>query len=158
MTRPMISQPNSRYQFSAGSDSISSRQRTMPRIGNDGHERAAERPLRVGIGPPHDRAPRRRRSTNANSVPMLVSSSSALIGRKPGQDGHEHADQDRADPRRLETSGGRWQRWPWAPGRRGPSPERRAGRCSIMTSSTRRDAGHAGRGDDELGPGQAAPS
>src|SRR3954471_8671141 len=82
MSRPMMSQMMSRYQFSAGSENISSRQVAMPKIGTSGTNGARNGRfafgfvLRMTMTAPQT-------MTKAKSVPMLVISASIESGMKP---------------------------------------------------------------------------
>ena len=150
-TRPIASQTISRSQLSAGSENISIRQRGC---------RGSAPPAPAGSGTAARRSgfvlrmisTAAQTITKANSVPMFVRCSRASIGRKPASDGHEDADQDRALPRRPELRVDVAEEALGAPGRRGPSPGRRAGRLSIMTSSTDVMPATPADGDDELRP------
>ena len=92
--------------------------------------------------------------TKANSVPMLVRCKQGVDRQEAGQAGHEDADQDGALPRRLERGMNVGED---APGHQAVAGHRQedARALSIMTSKHGGDAGHAGDGDDELGPAQA---
>src|SRR5437879_4847323 len=78
----MPSQMISRYQFSAGSENINSKQVAMPRIGTSGTNGARNGRLAFGfvlrmtITAPQT-------ITNANKVPMLVISARMLSGINP---------------------------------------------------------------------------
>src|SRR5437773_12466874 len=78
----MSSQMISRYQFSAGSENIKSKQVRMPRIGTKGTKGARKGRfasglvLRITMTAPQT-------MTKANKVPMLVISAKRLNGRKP---------------------------------------------------------------------------
>src|SRR2546422_10207140 len=85
MLKPITSQIISRYQFSAGSENISSKQVRIPRIGTSGTSGARKGRfalglvLRITITAPQT-------ITNANKVPMLVISARMLSGMNPAID------------------------------------------------------------------------
>ena len=91
-------QPNSRYQFWAGSESISSRHRSTPRTGTNGDSGTRNGRGRVRVEYSAGPAPPRTTTANANSVPMLVISSRASSGSSPAIRPTQHADHDRALP------------------------------------------------------------
>src|SRR3954462_11911468 len=80
----MTNQPMSRYQFSAGSENINSKQVAIPRIGTSGTNGARNGRfalgfvLRITITAPQT-------ITKANRVPMLVISAKRLSGRNPAR-------------------------------------------------------------------------
>src|SRR5439155_7334722 len=77
----MSSQMISRYQFSAGSENIKSKQVRMPRIGTKGTKGARKGRFASGLVLRITRtAPQT--ITKANNVPMLVISASILTGMK----------------------------------------------------------------------------
>src|SRR6266404_4820513 len=81
----MSSQMISRYQFSAGSENINSKQVRMPRIGTSGTKGARKGRTAFGLvflitsTAPHT-------ITKANRVPMLVISAKMLSGINPAID------------------------------------------------------------------------
>src|SRR6266567_6432959 len=78
----MSSQMISRYQFSAGSENIKSRQVRMPRIGTKGTKGARKGRFASGLVRRITRtAPQT--ITKANNVPMLVISAKMLRGINP---------------------------------------------------------------------------
>src|SRR5216683_5362998 len=82
MNRPMAIQPNSRTQLSQGSENISIRQLSTPMIGTNGTH--GQRNGRSAFGYFLRMINTAAQTiTNANSVPMFVSRSSASIGSKP---------------------------------------------------------------------------
>src|SRR5437016_14620153 len=82
MINPRASQMMSRYQFSAGSENISSRQMRMPRIGTRGTNGARNGRSAFGfVRRMTMTAPQT--MTKAKSVPMLVISARMLSGMKP---------------------------------------------------------------------------
>src|SRR2546423_4722199 len=82
MLKPITSQIMSRYQFSAGSENISSKQVRIPRIGTTGTNGARNGRLALGLVLRiTNTAPQT--ITNANNVPMLVISARIPSGRNP---------------------------------------------------------------------------
>src|SRR6266849_9111907 len=85
MLKPITSQMISRYQFSAGSENINSKQVRIPRIGTKGTNGARKGRfvlgfvLRMTITAPQT-------ITKANRVPMLVISARMLSGMNPAID------------------------------------------------------------------------
>src|SRR5437016_13985107 len=85
MTKPISSQMISRYQFSAGSENIKSKQVRIPRIGTKGTKGARKGRFASGLVLRITRtAPQT--ITKANKVPMLVISARILSGIKPAID------------------------------------------------------------------------
>src|SRR5437764_8621739 len=82
MAKPMAIQTKSRSQFAAGSENISIRQLSTPITGMNGTH--GQRKGRAAFGYfLRMISTARQTMTNAKSVPMLVSNSSASSGRKP---------------------------------------------------------------------------
>src|SRR2546423_15604967 len=82
MTNPISSHTSSRHQFSDGSENISMRQESTPMTGMNGTHGQRNGRSAFGYFLRMMRTARQT-MTNAKSVPMLVSSSSASSGRKP---------------------------------------------------------------------------
>ena len=144
----------SRYQLATGSENISIRQEAIPRIGTAGYERRAERPLRVGIGAAHDQhggADNHEREQRADVGQVQQ----RIDGQEAGHRRHEDADQNRGFPRGPEPGVHVAEEIRRHECRRVPSRGTHAARASIMHEQHGCDAGHAGSGDDELGPRQA---